>query len=293
MTTQTSKPDVRGFFDPITATWTYVVYAEDSDDKRCAIIDSVLDYDIHSGRTKTLSADRVIDFVKQKGLSVQWVLETHIHADHLTGSAYIKEKLGGKTAISKHILKVLKTWEPVFHNESDTPRNGYQFDHTFEDEETFMVGPFEARIIHTPGHTPADTSYIIGDAVFVGDSMFLPDVGTGRCDFPGGSAEHSYDSSRKLLALPEHYRMYVGHDYPPADARPPQCMATIGEQKRANVRVHDGITKDQYVSKRNKDDHGKEVPKLLLPSIQVNLRGGTFGQATDGVQYVKLPVDQI
>jgi glyoxylase-like metal-dependent hydrolase (beta-lactamase superfamily II) len=293
MTNQTLKPDVRGFFDPVTATWSYVVYADGHADKRCAVIDTVLDYDIHSGRTKTESADRVIDFIQKKGLEVQWVLETHIHADHLTGSAYVKGKLGGKSAISKHILKVLETWEPIFHNKADTPLTGYQFDHTFADDESFMVGPFEAHIIHTPGHTPADTTYIIGDAVFVGDAMFLPDVGTGRCDFPGGSAEHSYDSSRKLLALPEDYRMYVGHDYPPNGSRAPQCMATIGEQKLANVRVHEGVTKEQYVSKRNKDDHGKEVPKLLLPSIQVNLRGGTFGQATEGVQYVKLPVDKI
>ncbi len=287
------KPDVRGFFDPVTGTWSYVVFADGHDNKRCAVIDTVLDYDIHSGRTKTISADRVIDFVQKKGLEVQWILETHIHADHLTGSAYIKEKLGGKTAISKHILKVLETWEPIFHNEADTPKNGYQFDHTFADDETFHVGPFEARIIHTPGHTPADTSYIIGDAVFVGDSMFLPDVGTGRCDFPGGSAEDSYDSSQKLLSLSDHYRMYVGHDYPPNNSRAPQCMATIAEQKKANIRVHDGIGKNEYVTKRNKDDFGKDVPKLLLPSIQVNLRGGTFGQATEGVQYVKLPVDKI
>lgn len=287
------KPDVRGFFDPVTATWSYVVYADGDADKRCAVIDSVLDYDMPSGRTKTLSADRVIDFIKKKGLEVEWILETHIHADHLTGSAYIKEKLGGKTAISKHILKVLETWEPVFHNEADTPRDGYQFDHTFADDETFTVGPFEARIIHTPGHTPADTTYIIGDAVFVGDAMFLPDVGTGRCDFPGGSADHSYDSSRKIFSLPEDYRMYVGHDYPPAGTRGPQCMVTIGEQKKSNVRVHEGVKKEEYVSKRNQDDHNKEVPPLLLPSIQVNLRAGGFGQDTQGVQYVKLPVNKI
>lgn len=290
---ETLKPDVRGFFDPTTATWTFVVYADGHNDKRCAVIDSVLDYDIHSGRTKTESADRVINFIKEKELQLEWILETHIHADHLTGSAYIKEKLGGKTAISKHILKVLETWEPIFHNEADTPKNGYQFDHLFEDDEEFTIGPFKASIIHTPGHTPADTSYIIGDAVFVGDSMFLPDVGTGRCDFPGGSAEQSYESTRKLLNLPTHYRMYVGHDYPPENTRAPECMATISDQKNSNVRVHDGITKEQYVTKRNADDYGKSVPKLLLPSIQVNLRGGTFGQATEGIQYIKLPVDKI
>lgn len=293
MMNQSIKPNVRGFFDPVTATWTYVVYAENHEDKRCAIIDSVLDYDMYSGRIQTHSADHVIEFIKSKGLKVQWILETHIHADHLTGSAYIKEKLGGKTAISRHILKVLETWEPIFHNEQDTPKNGYQFDHLFSEGESFTVGPFDAKVMHTPGHTPADTTYIIGDAVFVGDAMFLPDVGTGRCDFPGGSAGDSYDSSCKLLSLPDDYRMYVGHDYPPDDSRRPQCMATIGEQKRANVRVREGISKDEYVIKRNQDDLGKEVPKLLFPSIQVNLRSGTFGQDVDGVQYIKLPINQI
>lgn len=293
MTSPQLKPDVRGFFDPVTATWTYVVYKEGHPNRNCAVIDSVLDYDIHSGRFKTDSADRVIDFIKRKNLKVEWLLETHIHADHLTGSAYIKEKLGGKTAISKHILKVLETWEPIFHNEADTPKTGYQFDHLFNDDESFTVGPFDARIIHTPGHTPADTSYIVGDAVFVGDSMFLPDVGTGRCDFPGGNAEDSYDSSRKLLSLPEHFRMYVGHDYPPENRRPPQCMALIGEQKRTNIRVREGIAKEHYVHKRTMDDNGKEVPKLLLPSIQVNLRCGQFGEATQGVQYIKLPVNKM
>ncbi len=287
------KPDVRGFFDPITATWSYVVYADGETDTRCAIIDSVLDYDIYSSRVKTESADRIIDFIKKKGLEVEWILETHIHADHLTGSAYIKEKLDGKTAISKHILKVLKTWEPLFHNEEDTPLNGSQFDHIFEDDEIFTVGPFEARIIYTPGHTPSDTSYLIGDAVFVGDAMFLPDVGTGRCDFPDGSAEDSYRSSRKLFKLPESYRMYVGHDYPPKGTRSPECMTSIAEQKHRNIRVHEGISKEDYVTKRNNDDKGKAVPKLLLPSIQVNLRAGKFGKKMDGVQYIKLPIDKI
>jgi glyoxylase-like metal-dependent hydrolase (beta-lactamase superfamily II) len=288
------KPDVRGFFDPVTATWSYVVYADGDEDKRCAIIDSVLDYNIHSGRTQTVSADHVINFVRQKELEVEWILETHIHADHLTASAYIKEQLGGKTAINKHILKVLETWQPIFHNEKDTPLDGSQFDYTFADDEAFTVGPFDARIIHTPGHTPADTSYIIGDAVFVGDAMFLPDVGTGRCDFPGGSAEDSYDSSRKLFDdLPDDFRMYVGHDYPAEGTRSPQCMATIVEQKRNNVRVHEGVSKEDYVTKRNKDDEGKDVPKLLLPSIQVNLRAGDFGDGIKNVKYVKLPVNKI
>lgn len=286
-------PDVRGFFDPVTATWTYVVWAEGHDDRRCAVIDSVLDYDMHSGRTKTDSADRVVDFIRRRGLTVEWILETHVHADHLTAARYIKEKLGGKTAISRHILKVIETWEPVFHSANDTPREGYQFDHLFNDEETFTVGPLPAQIIHTPGHTPADTSYIIGDAVFVGDSMFLPDVGTGRCDFPGGDAAQSYRSTRRLLELPDNTRMYVGHDYPPGGRRLPQCMATVAEQKAANVRARQGVSEEEFVRRRNEDDAGKDVPKLLLPSIQVNLRAGSFGAATQGVQYVRLPVDKI
>jgi glyoxylase-like metal-dependent hydrolase (beta-lactamase superfamily II) len=286
-------PEVRGFFDPITATWTYVVYDGTGADKRCAVIDSVLDYDLYSGRTATTAADKVIDFIRAKGLEVQWLLETHIHADHLTGADYIKSKLGGTIAISKHILNVLTTWEPIFHNEADTPTDGQQFDYLFADDEVFSVGPFEARIIHTPGHTPADTSYIIGDAVFVGDAMFLPDVGTGRCDFPGGSAADSYDSARKLLALPDDTRMYVGHDYPPVGIRQPQCMATVAEQKAANLRVREGISKQDYVTRRVADDTGKAVPKLLLPSIQVNLRAGGFGADTQGIRYVKIPVDTI
>lgn len=287
------KPDVKGFFDPVTATWTYVVWQDGGDDKNCAVIDSVLDYDIHSGRTRTESADRVIAFIRKKGLDVQWILETHIHADHLTASQYIKKELGGKTAISQHILKVLETWEPIFNSPDDTPRSGYQFDYLFADEEEFRVGPFTAKMIYTPGHTPADTSYIIGDAVFVGDAMFLPDVGTGRCDFPGGSADDSYDSTQKILSLPDDMRIYVGHDYPPQDSRAPQCMATVAEQKAHNIRIGKGVGKQEYVEKRNRDDEGKAVPQLLLPSIQVNLRAGSFGTPTNDVQYVKLPVDKI
>ncbi|MBI1272481.1 MAG: MBL fold metallo-hydrolase [Alphaproteobacteria bacterium] len=291
MTTQ--KPDVRGFYDTTTATWTYVVWADGNADKRCAVIDSVLDYDIHSGRSTTVSADRVIDFIKGKGLEVQWILETHVHADHLTAAAYIKEKLGGTTGISRHILKVLETWQPIFHNEDDTPIDGSQFGHLFADDEAFSIGPVEAQIIHTPGHTPADTTYIIGDAAFVGDAMFLPDIGTGRCDFPGGSAEDSFRSTRKLLALPGAVRMYVGHDYPPEGKRDAACMATVAEQKKANMRVHEGISREDFVARRKRDDDGKPVPKLLLPSLQVNLRAGSFGKALHGVQYIKIPLNKI
>ena len=297
----TAGPEVRGFFDPVTATWTYVVWAEGAANKKCAIIDSVLDYDAASGRTSTASADKVAYFVQSKGLQVEWILETHIHADHLTASCYLKENLGGKSAISAHILDVLKTWQPIFHNEADTPMDGSQFDHLFKDDETFSIGALEARIIHTPGHTPADTTYIIasakapeytsaaerGGAVFVGDAMFLPDVGTGRCDFPGGSAVDSYNSTRKLLALPDNYRMYIGHDYPEGKGRAAQCMAYISEQKASNILAAAAAEKDTFVKSRADSDKNKPMPELLLPSLQVNLRGGVLAQ------YIKIPVNTL
>lgn len=287
------KPEVRGFFDPVTATWTYVVWAGGHADKSCAVIDSVLDYDPAACRTSTVSADKVIAFIKSKGLKLQWILETHIHADHLTAADYIRRQLGGKTAISKHILKVLETWVPFFHTSEDTPATGVQFDHLFEDDEKFSVGPMEARIIYTPGHTPADTTYIIGDAVFVGDAMFLPDVGSGRCDFPGGSAADSYDSAQKILVLPGDYRMYVAHDYPAVSDRQPLCMATIAEQKAGNIRFNQKTTKEQFIKDRTAADKGKNVPELILPSLQVNLRAGDFGKAEEGTQFIRLPVDKI
>lgn len=286
------NPDVMGFFDEATATWSYVAWDDSHDGRPCAIIDSVLDYDPDAGRTATASADQIVKFVEDRKLSVEWILETHIHADHLTASAYLKQRLGGKTAISRHILKVLETWEPLFNSPQDTPRRGSQFDRLFDDDEEFSVGSIGARIFHTPGHTPADTAYLIGDAVFVGDAIFLPDVGTGRCDFPGGSAADSYDSSRKLFALPDETRMFVGHDYPPA-GRPPACLTTIGEQKKSNTRVREGISRADFISRRLQDDAGKPVPRLLLPSLQVNLRAGGFGEPVNGVQYIKIPLNKL
>lgn len=288
----TTKPDVMGFYDEVTATWSYVVWDNNHIAKPCAIIDSVLDYDPDAGRTSTRSADRIIRFIRENHLLPEWILETHIHADHLTASAYLKNRLGGKTAISKHILKVIETWEPVFNSPGDTPRTGYQFDKLFDDDERFRIGNIDARIFHTPGHTPADTTYLIGDALFVGDAIFLPDIGTGRCDFPGGDAADSYDSTRKIFALPDDSRLFVGHDYPPAH-RGPACLTTVGEQKKSNTRVHEGITKDEYVTRRKQDDAGKPVPKLLLPSIQVNLRAGGFGEPVNDVQYIRIPLNKV
>lgn len=286
-----TKVEVKSFFDPLTATWSYIVFDKNRENKNCAIIDSVLDYDINSGKTSTKSADLLINFIKENNLNLEWILETHVHADHLTAAKYLKEKLGGKTAISKRIVAVLKTWQEIFHNEEDTPLNGKQFDYLFEDDEEFMIGDLKAKIIATPGHTPADTSYVIEDNIFVGDAIFLPDVGTGRCDFPNGSATDSYNSIQTLFSFPDNYKIYVGHDYPPSDLRKEQSFTTIKEQKEKNIRVHQGISKDEYVSKRNKDDVGKAVPKLLFPSLQVNLRAGDFGKNTGGIQYIKIPVN--
>ena len=191
-----SAPNVRGFFDTATATWTYVVWSATDAQRRCAIIDSVLDFDLHACRTSTASADAVITFVRQQNLVVEWILETHIHADHITAASYIKEKMGGKIAISKHMLDIITTWTPIFQTQEDTPADGSAFDYLFDNDEEFTIADMPAKIIHTPGHTPADTTYIVGNAAFVGDTIFMPDVGSGRCDFPGGSAEDSYDSSR-------------------------------------------------------------------------------------------------
>ena len=281
------KPDVKSFFDKATSTWTYVVWSEESKNKNCAVIDSVLDYDIFSGRTSTESADKIINFIKEKNLNLQWILETHIHADHLTAASYLKEKLGGKIAISNRIIAVLKTWQEIFHNEVDTPLSGEQFDHLFVDDEEFKIGEISAKIIATPGHTPADTTYIIGDCAFVGDAIFLPDVGTGRCDFPNGSAADSFDSVQKILSLLDSQKIYVGHDYPPsAGGRGEECLTTVAKQKAKNIRVHSGISKDEFVNKRNRDDIGKAVQKLLFPSLQVNLRAGKFGQKTADMQSI-------
>lgn len=269
-----TKPKIKGFFDQATATWTYLVWSDIN--KNCAVIDSVLDYDPSSSKTSTASADLIINFIKEKDLKLQWILETHIHADHLTGAQYLKKKLGGKTAISKHILKVLATWKSI-KPESTWTLDGKQFDHLFEDNENFKIGEIDACIIHTPGHTPADTSYLIGEAIFVGDAMFLPDVGSGRCDFPGGSASDSYDSIQKILSLPNNYLIHVGHDYPPANSgRGPQSVVTVAEQKTKNIRFHDGISKEEFINKRQQDDIGKAPPKLLIPSIEANLHAGKF-----------------
>lgn len=282
---------IQHFFDPDTATFTYVI--SDEATHICAIIDPVLDYDMHAGKTSTLSADKVIAYVKAQGLSVAWILETHAHADHLTGAHYLKEKLGGKIGIGEHIKDVLNFWVPLFNTAHDTPLDGSQFDHLFTDGETFSIGTINVEVMHTPGHTPACVSYRMGEVVFVGDTIFMPYVGTARTDFPGGSAATLYASIHKLLALPESTKIYTCHDYPPQGAQE-ECMSTVAEQKAKNTMVHDGVGQADYVAARTAKDTGKAVPRLLLPSIQVNLRAGALGEPeSNGAHYIKIPLNKL
>lgn len=282
---------IHHFFDKDTATFTYVVSDEATNE--CAIIDSVLDYDMNAGKTSTVSADKVITYIKENNLNVEWILETHAHADHLTASHYLSEKLGGKIGIGEHIKDVLEFWVPLFNTAHDTRLDGSQFDHLFKDGEIFKIGTIEVKVLHTPGHTPACLTYIMGDTAFVGDTIFMPYVGTARTDFPGGSAKILYKSIQKLLALPMHTKIYTCHDYPP-EGKEAGYVSTVADQKAQNSMVHSGISEAEYVAARNAKDKGKAVPRLLLPSIQVNLRAGDLGNPeNNGTQYIKIPLNKL
>jgi len=285
------KPDVRAFFDPATWTLTYIV--KDPDSSSCAIIDSVLDYEAASGRTKTESADQVIAMVEAENLTVEWVLETHVHADHLSAAPYLHDKLGGKIGIGAHITDVQNIFGNLFNAEPEFRRDGSQFDHLFTDGDTFSIGRLTATAMHTPGHTPACMTYHIGDALFVGDTMFMPDFGTARCDFPGGDARALYHSIQRLLALPPETRMFMCHDYMP-NGREMHYETTVGEQKISNLQVHDGISEDDFVAMRSAKDETLGMPTLILPSVQVNMRAGELPPAEDnGVRYLKIPLDAV
>jgi glyoxylase-like metal-dependent hydrolase (beta-lactamase superfamily II) len=285
------KPDVRAFFDPATWTLTYIV--KDPDSSSCAIIDSVLDYEAASGRTKTESADQVIAMVEAENLTVEWILETHVHADHLSAAPYLHDKLGGKIGIGAHITDVQNIFGNLFNAEPEFRRDGSQFDHLFTDGDTFSIGRLTATAMHTPGHTPACMTYHIGDALFVGDTMFMPDFGTARCDFPGGDARALYHSIQRLLALPPETRMFMCHDYMP-NGREMQYETTVGEQKISNLQVHDGISEDDFVAMRSAKDETLGMPTLILPSVQVNMRAGELPPAEDnGVRYLKIPLDAV
>lgn len=283
---------IKTFFDQDTSTFTHVVHDPSTSD--CAVIDSVLGYDQYSGITNTQMADEVLHYIVSSGLNIQWLLETHIHADHLSGSKYIQSKMGGKIAVGERIKDVLKLWVPVFNTAHDTPIDASQFDVLFSDGQVFKIGTVSAKVMFTPGHTPACACYLIEDAVFVGDTIFMPDIGTARTDFPGGCSGDMYDSVQKILSLPETTRIFMCHDYPPSEREGVSAMVTVREQKQKNILVKDGISREQYIQMRSKRDKGKAVPQMLMPSIQVNLRAGTFGEAEDNqIRYIKIPVDQM
>ncbi len=285
------QPTVQPFFDPATWTWTYVVHAGEG--TACAIIDPVLDYDPKSGRTRTDSAQQVVDYVRAQRLSVQWILETHAHADHLSAAAWLREQLGGRIGIGGRIPSVQGVFKKIFHLEPGFPTDGSQFDHLFADDEVFDIGALQARVLSVPGHTPACVAYQVGDAVFVGDTLFPPDVGTARCDFPGGNARTLYQSVRKLLAMPDDTRLFVCHDYPPND-RAPRCETRVGEQRAHNIHIHDGISEEAFVAMRTQRDAGLQMPQLILPSIQVNIRAGQLPPPEDnGVSYLKIPLNAL
>ena len=284
------KASIQSFFDPATYTVTYVL--ADPQSRQAAIIDSVLDYDPKSGRTSHASADKVMAYVRQQNLKVDWLLETHAHADHLSAAPYLQAQLGGQTAIGKHICEVQTVFKKVF-NAKDMNTDGADFDHLFEDGELFKVGALEVRALHTPGHTPACMTYLTGEHAFVGDTLFMPDYGTARCDFPGGDAATLYRSIRKLLDLPAQTRLHLCHDYPP-DSREPVWETTVAQQRAANIHVHDGVTEAAFVALRTARDKTLAMPVLLLPSVQVNVRAGRLPPAEDnGVHYLKIPLDML
>ena len=283
-----ARPTIRSFFDTETGTVSHVL--SDPLTRRAAIIDSVLDFDPKSGRTAHLGADRIVDYVRQAGLSVDWLLETHAHADHLSAAPYLKQVLGGKIAIGAHIRDVQKTFKAIFNVKSMTT-DGADFDRLFDDGEQFSIGELRVRVVHTPGHTPACLSYVIGDDAFVGDTLFMPDYGTARCDFPGGDAATLYRSIRKILSLPDATRLHLCHDYPPA-GRGPTWVCRVGEQREKNIHVHDGISESEFVNMRRARDQTLAMPALLLPAVQVNIRAGRLPEPEDnGVSYLKIPLD--
>ena len=282
---------IEAFLDPASSTYSYVVY--EADGGQCAIVDPVLDYDAASGRTATTQADNIIAFVRARHLQVQWLLETHAHADHLSAAPYLRRELGGKIAIGESISKVQDVFKTLFNLEPSFRVDGSQFDHLFAPNESFMIGNLKATALHVPGHTPADMAYLVdSDVILVGDTMFMPDVGTARCDFPGGNANQMFASIQKLLAFPASVRLFVCHDYPP-NGRAPQCMTTVGEQRKNNIHVHDGIDEAAFVEMRTRRDAGLGMPTLLLPAIQVNVRAGNLPPAEDnGVTYLKIPLNK-
>ncbi|WP_017429355.1 MBL fold metallo-hydrolase [Vreelandella jeotgali] len=286
-----SIPTVTAFFDEPTSTFSYVV--RDPQSAACAIIDSVLDFDYAAGRTDVRSADAIIDFVRREGLSVEWVLETHVHADHLSAAPYLHEQLGGRTGIGANITVVQDVFGKAFNAGTEFARDGSQFDRLFEEGDTFTIGGLEGRVLHTPGHTPACLTYVIGDAAFVGDTLFMPDYGTARCDFPGGDAAALYRSIHKVLALPDATRLFLCHDYKAPGRDTYQHQTSVAEQRAHNIHVHEGVSEAQFVKMRTERDATLNMPRLILPSVQVNMRAGELPPAEDNGQvYLKVPLNR-
>ncbi len=287
----TVVPLVSGFFDEPTNTISYVV--QDPVSRACAIIDPVLDIDYAAGRLGTKAADKLIAYVRSNGLEVEWLIETHAHADHLSASPYIQEKLGGKIGIGEKIKVVQEVFGKIFNEGTEFQRDGSQFDRLFEDGDTYTIGSMTARTMATPGHTPACMTHVIGDAAFVGDTLFMPDGGTARADFPGGDARQLYRSIKKVLALPPETRLFMCHDYGP-NGRDIRWETTVGEERAHNIHVRDGISEDEFVRMREERDKTLSIPKLMIPSIQVNMRGGHLPEPdASGKRYLKVPVDQL
>ncbi len=286
-----ASPIVTAFFDEPTNTFSYVV--QDPDSKACAILDSVLDFDYAAGRTDVRSADEIIAFIRHEGLTVEWILETHVHADHLSAAPYLHEALGGKTGIGARIVEVQEIFGKAFNAGSEFARDGSQFDRLFEEGDTFAIGSLEGRVLHTPGHTPACLTYVIGDAAFVGDTLFMPDYGTARCDFPGGDARTLYRSIQKVLALPDETRLFLCHDYKAPGREEYRHVTSVAEQRAHNVHVHEGISEDEFVKMRTERDETLDMPKLILPSVQVNMRAGHLPPPEENGQvYLKVPINR-
>ena len=282
-------PQIHGFYDPDTSTISYVVI--DPSTWKAAVIDSVLDYDPASGRTKMHAADKLIACVKENNATVDWLLETHIHADHLSAAPYLKRRLGGRLGIGHHVAEVQRNFARLYN--IDHAADGSPFEHLFRDGETFSLGSIQGRAIHTPGHTPACMSYLIGDALFVGDTLFMPDYGSARCDFPGGDARQLYRSVQKIFALPEATRMFLCHDYLPDGRKEIAWETSVGAQKHHNIHLHVGISEDDFVAMREARDRKLSMPRLILPAVQVNIRGGNLpAPEENGVRYLKIPVDR-
>lgn len=284
------QPFVQAFFDEATNTLTYLV--QEPEGRACAVIDSVLDFDYASGRTDTRSADAVIAHIRDHGLDLQWILETHVHADHLSAAPYIQEHLGCKIGIGDRITVVQETFGKIFNEGTRFQRDGSQFDRLFREGDSLMIGQLRGDVMHTPGHTPACLTYVIGDAAFVGDTLFMPDFGTARCDFPGGSAAVMYDSVQRILALPDDTRIFVGHDYKAPGRDTYAWETTVGAQKARNVHVGAGRSRDEFVAMRQARDATLAMPRLIIPSLQINMRAGQMPEPEDnGTSYLKVPIN--